>query len=203
MPQTLAAPPELPSDPFRVQWTREDCARFLERGDLKPGRYELIFGDIRHKMGQKRPHSIAIINVLAWCISIFGSDYVQTQATIDVAPEDNPTSEPEPDVFVLNRPNNEFPVAFPNAADLALVVEVSDTTLAFDLSVKARLYARAGIIEYWVLDVVGRGLIVHRHPEDGQYRTILHYAADESVNTIALSNTPVVVSSLLPPFPQS
>lgn len=201
MPQTLDAVTNPVPDPFRVQWTREDCARFLERGDLTPGRYELIQGDIRRKMGQKRPHSIAVMNLLAWCISVFGADFVQTQASINVAPEDNPTSEPEPDVFVLNRPNGDFPIAFPGPSDLLLVAEVSDTTLNFDLSVKAPLYARAEIPEYWVLDVVGRTLIIHRSPANGQYQNVLRYDAEETVATIAKPEEIVVVSALLPPLP--
>jgi Uma2 family endonuclease len=68
---------------------------------------------------------------------------------------------------------------------LHLVVEVADTTLSFDLTTKAALYARAGIVEYWVLDVPGRRLIVHRHPQLGKYTTILIYSEQESVAPLA------------------
>jgi Uma2 family endonuclease len=64
---------------------------------------------------------------------------------------------------------------------LALVVEIADSTLHFDLTVKAGLYARAGIVEYWVLDVTGRRLIVYREPESGAYRRVVAYSESEEV----------------------
>src|ERR1700678_623537 len=92
-------------------------------------------------------------------------DLVQQGAPIDVSPEDNPSNEPEPDIIVLNRDFLNFRSANPSPQDLHLVVEVADTTLNFDLTTKAALYARAGVADYWVLDVNGRRLIVHREPQ--------------------------------------
>jgi Uma2 family endonuclease len=68
---------------------------------------------------------------------------------------------------------------------LHLVVEVADSTLNFDLTTKAALYARAGIAEYWVLDVSGRRLIVHRLPQSGKYTAILVYNEQEEVAPLA------------------
>ena len=61
------------------------------------------------------------------------------------------------------------------------MVEVADTTLKFDLTVKAALYARAGIGEYWVLDLNGRRLIVHREPARGVYLSVVAYSESERV----------------------
>lgn len=95
-----------------------------------------------------------------WCAcrsrTYSGLDCVETGSPIDVAPEDNATSEPEPDIIVLNRHSQEIRNENPSPADLRLVVEVSSSTLGFDLTTKAQLYARAGIQDYWVLDVEGR-----------------------------------------------
>lgn len=201
MPQVLQQPTENTPAPFRISWTREDCERFEGEGLLAPGKYELIEGEIIRKMPQNRPHSAGVSRLFAWCISVFGMDFVQTQAAINVAPEDNPTSFPEPDVFVLKRSIAHFTSAFPEASDVALVAEVSDSTLAFDLSTKAGLYARANIAEYWVLDVVGRALIVHREPREGRYQGVLRYAADETVTALAKPTHKTVVSALLPPLP--
>jgi Putative restriction endonuclease len=104
---------------------------------------------------------------------------VNPKAPIDVAPEDNPTNEPEPDLVVLTKPSREFRDANPTTADLRLVVEISDSTLGFDLTAKAELYARAAIIEYWVVDVAARRLIVHRDPREGLYRSVTLYAEQE------------------------
>jgi Uma2 family endonuclease len=78
-----------------------------------------------------------------------------------------------------------FRSANPGPKDLHLVVEVSDTSLNFDLTTKAVLYARAGIPEYWVLDVSGRRLIVHRHPQSGKYTAVLVYNEQEAVAPLA------------------
>jgi Uma2 family endonuclease len=120
-----------------------------------------------------------------WLQSVFGKRFVNPSAPIDVSPEDNPSNEPEPDLIVLNRDFLSFRSSNPGPQDLHLVVEVADTTLNFDLTVKAALYARAGIAEYWVLDVSGRRLIVHRHPQSGKYTAILVYNEQEEVAPLA------------------
>ena len=103
---------------------------------------------------------------------------------IDVSPEDNPTSEPIPDLVVLKR-SIRGRRTNPRPAELLLVTEVADSSLAFDLNIKAALYARAGIAEYWVLDINGRRLIVHRDPRDGRYQWVTAYAEDEAVSPLA------------------
>ncbi len=129
---------------------------------------ELIEGELISKMGKKRPHANAIAVVHAWLLRVFGENFVNQEAPIDVAPEDNPTNEPEPDLIVLSKPSREFKDN-PQPSDLRLVVEISDSTLGFDLTTKAGLYARARIVEYWVVDIPGRRVIVHRDPQEGQY----------------------------------
>jgi len=148
---------------------------------------ELVEGElIDKKMGKNRPHVITLVAVQAWLMRVFGAEYVNPEASIDVAPEDNPTNEPEPDLIVLTRPMTEFPVAKPKPPDLRLVIEISDSTLGFDLKTKADLYARAGIVEYWVFDIPQRRLIVHREPQNGLYRSITAYNQHESVAPLAM-----------------
>jgi Uma2 family endonuclease len=202
MPQVSEQPREKFPTPFPIVWTRTDCAEFIEQGRLTPGDYELIEGVIIRKMGQKRPHIASVTRLFAWCVSVFGTAFVQSQAPIDVAPLDNPTNAPEPDVTVMNRADSQFITDDPGPADLVLVGEVSDATLAFDLTTKAGLYARAGIVEYWVVDVNGRAVIIHREPnvEAGRYQNVVRYAADESIATLARPSVAVAVSDLLPPL---
>ena len=77
-----------------------------------------------------------------------------------------------------------------------LVAEVSGAMLGFDRTARARLYARAGIAEYWVLDLSGRRLIVHREPAADGYRTITAYGEDERVATLAAPMRDVRVAEL-------
>jgi len=136
--------------------------------------------------------------LFAWLIQVFGGRFVNSEAPIDVAPEDNPTNEPQPDLIVLSPDYSAFRSAIPQPQDLRLVVELADTTLAFDLTVKAALYARAGIVEYWVLDVQGRRLVVHRDPQAGQYRSIVAYGEQESVAPLSAPDASFRVGDVFP-----
>lgn len=172
-------------DPPRKRWSRAECDTLEASGLWDQQRLELVQGELISKLGKKRPHVNALIAVQAWLVRTFGEQFVNPEAPIDVAPEDNPTSEPEPDLVVLSKPSRKFRDANPRPDDLQLVVEISDSTLGFDLTTKAELYARAGIVEYWVFDVPARRLIVHRDPLEGLYRSVTVYGADETVTPLA------------------
>jgi hypothetical protein len=140
---------------------------------------ELVVGELIDKMGKKRPHVNTLILVADWLTKVFGQQFVNRESPIDVAPEDNPASEPEPDVILLQRPTLEYRKSNPRPSDLRLVVEISDTTLGFDLTRKANLYARAKIVEYWVFDLAEKQLIVHRDPRGGNFQSIMAYGEQE------------------------
>lgn len=187
MPSALIEVPveHVPTGPLRKRWTRPECARLEAAGLLDEQHLELVEGELIDKMGKNRPHAIALAEMHAWLLRVFGERFVHQEAPIDVSPEDNPTNEPEPDLIVLNRQYTNFRSVNPGPQDVLLVVEVSDTRLNFDLTIKAALYARAGIADYWVLDVNGRRLIVHRQPQSGKYTSILIYNEHETVAPLA------------------
>ena len=185
--------------PFRIRWTRVDCERFEEDGLLTPGKYELIEGDILRTMGQNRSHINTVMIVIRWLFGVFGDAFVQGPGPIDVSPEDNPTSEPEPDVTVLTRPLTEFTNVNPRPEEILLLVEISDATRYFDRGTKAGLYARAKIAEYWSLDLVARVLYVHREPREGKYQSVTPYQETGSIAPLAAPQEVLPVSALLPP----
>jgi len=176
--------PVVSADPPRKRWTRAECATLEASGVLDQERLELVEGELISKMGKKRPHVDSFTLLQEWLVQVFGFRSVNVEAPIDVAPEDNPTNEPEPDLIVLPRDRSHFR-SNPRAQDLRLVVEIADSSLHFDLKVKAALYARAGISEYWVLDVNGRRLVVHRDPRSGMYADVTVYSEHESVSPLA------------------
>jgi Uma2 family endonuclease len=133
-----------------------------------------------------------------WLGGVFGARLVIPESPIDVSPEDNPTNEPEPDQIVLKRDFSHFTDENPRPVDLQLVVEVADSTLGFDLKTKAGLYARAGIVEYWVLDVAGRRMIVHRDPQDGRYVSVAAYGSEESVAPLAAPGSSLRIGDAFP-----
>jgi Uma2 family endonuclease len=186
------------TDPPRKRWNRAECSTLEASGLWDQQRLELIDGELISKMGKNRPHVNTLTLLQGWLVSVFGLQHVNPEAPIDVAPEDNRTNEPEPDLIVLARPLREFQSGNPQPADLRLVVEISDSTLRFDLTVKAGLYARASIFEYWVVDVAARRIIVHRDPRDGAYRSIEAYNDQEAVRPLASPSDAFPVSSAFP-----
>jgi len=186
-----------PRVPLRKRWTKSECAVLEASGLLNVEHLELVEGELISKMGKNRPHVLALALLVAWVEDTFGRRFVHQEAPIDVAPEDNPTNEPEPDIIVLKRDRTDFRSANPGPEDLWLVVEVADTTLAFDLTTKARLYARAGIVEYWVLDVTGRRLIVHRDPVSGRYASVTAYSETETAVPLAAPQAELRVAGVL------
>jgi Uma2 family endonuclease len=190
MPTAVTEAPyrPVPIDPLRKHWTRSECEALETTGLLDHERLELVDGELINKMGKNRPHVNVLVFVQAWLVRAFGWEFINPETPVDVAPEDNPTNEPQPDIIVLKRPSREFKKANPQPADLHLVVEVSDTSLGFDLTKKAALYARAGIIEYWAIDVAACRLVVHREPIGGRYASVAVYGEQETVAPLAAPN---------------
>jgi Uma2 family endonuclease len=160
----------------------------------------LVEGELIDKIGKTRPEVDAASLLTGWLIQIFGPRRWNYAAPIDVAPEDNPRNQPEPDLIVLTREysKSRYLTTTPQPQDLELVIEIADTSLTFDLTVKAALYARAGIAEYWVLDVPGRRLIVHRNPRDGQYGSVTAYNEQEGVAPLAAPDSIFQVQDVFP-----
>lgn len=193
---TLPEPP-VPLSPPRKRWTRTECAQLASAG-VNTEKLELIEGDLIVKMPKNRPHVNGVVYLMFWLMDTFGRERVNQEAPIDVAPEDNPINEPEPDLIVLKRESRTFRSGPPQPADLELVVEISDTSLDFDLNVKARLYSRAGIADYWALDVNARRLIVHRDPTPAGYRSVVAYGESEKVSPLAAPDHELLVSAIFP-----
>jgi Uma2 family endonuclease len=184
--------------PNRIRWTRRQCEAIRD-ADVLTGRYELIDGEIVSKVGQSPPHRIGVVLVREWLSRVFGGLHVQVQATIDVAAADPDHNEPEPDAAVTAQPATAYVQQHPGPEDLLLIVEVADSSLTYDRGLKALLYARAGIGEYWVVDLVGRALYVHRGPGVDGYLEITWYASDERVAPLVRPGASTLVADLLPP----
>src|SRR5438552_1259641 len=95
--ETRSLPP--PAEPPRKRWTRQECVALETSGIWAQQHLELIEGELINKMGKKRPHTNVMVVLHAWLMRVFGAQFVNPAAPIDVAPEDNPTNEPEPDLI--------------------------------------------------------------------------------------------------------
>jgi Uma2 family endonuclease len=189
--------PPVPQFPPRKRWTREECETFEQAGLWAGQHFELIEGELINKTGKHLPHTLALKRVVEILRQVFGWDAVLQETSIDVAREDHSTSEPEPDAIVLKRSPAEIRGVEPEASDVALAVEIADTTLNFDRTTKAALYARAMIAEYWVLDLKGRRLIVHGNPSGGVYKSVVAYSEQERFTPLGAPGRELAVADLL------
>jgi Uma2 family endonuclease len=200
MPTSVTEVPyrPVPIDSRRKKWTREECAVIEASGAWDQQNLELVEGELISTMGKNRPHTNVLILVQGWLVEVFGLQYVNPETPIDVSPEDNPTSEPQPDLIVLSRPSRDIRAGNPQPAELRLVVEISDSSLGFDLTVKADLYARAGIADYWVVDVAAEKFVVHRNPANGKYQSVTVYSKHESVSPLAAPKSAFRIADAFP-----
>lgn len=129
-------------------------------------RLELIEGEIIVMAPMNDPHAACLIKLTkAFAVQI--DDDVAVSVQIPVRLSRN--SEPEPDLVIF-RPSPDRPLGAPRPEEILLLVEVSDTTLAYDRGIKLRLYAMAGIPETWLWDLKRRQVLRFREPEGEHYR---------------------------------
>lgn len=124
---------------------------------------ELLEGCLVFKMPKNPAHRVATTLIRQALEKVVPTGwYVESQEPITL--ED---SEPEPDVVILKGEPRDYQERHPGPDEVALVVEVSDTTLARDQGIKKQLYARAGILVYWIVNLVDRQVEVFRNPSKG------------------------------------
>ena len=147
--------------PTRYRFTVKEYHRMGEAGILpEDTRIELIAGDIvvREPIGSYHAGTVNRLNRL-WTSNLGERAVVQVQNPVELTEED---SEVQPDVTLL-RPRADFYTrGHPTPADVLLLIEVADSSLARDRRVKMPLYARAGIREAWLVDLIGDRGEVHR-----------------------------------------
>ena len=195
---SLAEAPVGPDGFIRKKWTVRECRVMTETGLLTPGKFELIEGEVISKMGQGRLHIAVVTRIIAVLTAIFGSESVQNQAQIGIGELDE-NNDPEPDVAVLRGTVMDYLDREPHPADeVLLVVEASNSSLTGDTTTKARIYAKYGIQEYWVVSIVQRELIVFRQPGANGYAETRVFSESESVAPIAMQEAVVAVVDLLP-----
>jgi Uma2 family endonuclease len=150
--------------PFPIaRFSVEQYHRMIQSGALgEDDRVELIDGWVVKQMAKGPEHAYAT----GQCQELLQRSlpegwHVRNQEPITLA-----DSEPEPDLSVVRGARGKYLAQHPGPGDIALVVEVSDSTLVTDRG-KARIYARAGIREYWIVNLVARSLEIHSEPQPG------------------------------------
>jgi len=163
-------------------------------------RVELVDGEILALTPQGSAHATSVSLVHEALRAAFGhDDYVRVQLPLALGSD----CEPEPDVAVVTGSVRDYRDAHPQAA--LLVVEVADTTLAYDRGIKGSLYARAGVPEYWLVNLTESVVEVHREPIAASearfgwhYRAAGRFGHGDSMTPLSRPQARIAVADLLP-----
>ena len=174
----------------------EEYLRMDEGGVFSPeARLELIEGEIIEMAPIGGPHLARVNKLTRLFIERLGDRaIVSVQNAVVIADR----SVPQLDLAILAPREDEYASSLPTSSDVLLVVEVSDTTLHYDLRTKVPLYARCGIREAWVVDVNEHVIHVFRDPGPTGYASSLVAGPGERVACVALPEATVEVAELFP-----
>ncbi len=176
------------------RWSRSEYDQMIAAGIFHPeARLELIDGEIFHMTPQGSLHATAIRLVEEALRSVFSATF-DVRVQMPLALDDN--SEPEPDIAVVPGRPRDYRNTHPTSA--VMVVEISDTTLAFDREQKLKLYARNELQEYWILNIINQQLEVYREPSDGGYQNQLTLVTGDGVSPLAKPKCSIRIADLLP-----
>jgi Uma2 family endonuclease len=178
------------------RFTVDEYYRMAEAGILGPGeRVELIEGEIIQVAAIGSRHAGCVKRLIRLLVRGVG-DRGLVQAQDPVRLDD--VSEPEPDIALLRPRADDYTSAHPGPEDVLLIIEVADTTTAFDREVKGPLYAAAGIREYWLVDLDADRVEVFRDPRGRTYRHVTSHGRGDVLRPAELPELEVPLQRILP-----
>ena len=150
-----------------VKWSIDDYHLMIKSGILNNRSVELLEGEIIEVSPESPLHRFTNDSI---------AEYLRKQLqgnakVFEAHPITLDNSEPEPDISIVRLPNTNYLYRHPYPEDIYWLIEVSSTTLQDDLNLKKKIYAKAGINEYWVVDLKNTKLIVFREPSGDDYKT--------------------------------
>ena len=176
----------------RRLFTVEEYHRMAEAGILgEDERVELIEGEIVQMAPIGPRHVGCVINATRLFITRLGDRAVVSPQNPVVIP---PRSEPQPDLLLLRPRAVSYSRELPTSRDVLLAVEVADTTVRFDRLVKARLYARAGIAEFWLCLAMDGAVEVYRGPGADGYAGVTLHGRGQIVSPLAFPDVSFAVT---------
>ena len=178
----------------RRRFTVDEYYRMAEAGILcEDDRVELIEGEIVEVAPIGSRH--------AACVDSLNQAFSERVGERAIVRVQNPVrlsirTEPEPDI-VLARPRpDRYRQAHPGPADVLLLIEVADTSLAYDRRVKIPMYARAGIVEVWLVDLKGQVVLRYADPHEGAYRLTERVGRGQRLTALNLPGLEIAVDDL-------
>jgi Uma2 family endonuclease len=188
-----------PSPSLLRLWTVDEYYQMAKIGILQPDeKVELIAGQIiRNMTPQGSFHAAAITRTNR----LFNQPtqprfLVRSQLPIQL---DN-RSEPEPDIALVKSDRLDYDDRHPKAEEVYLIIEIADSTLKTDLTLKNKVYAEANIADYWVLDLTKRQLYVYRQPTEEGYQKEQIVSEQDNISPLAFPNLQLKVGEMLRPL---
>jgi len=179
----------------RRHFSVSEYDRMAETGILsEDDRVELIEGEIIETSPIGSRHAACVRRLDALFNERLGGA-AQVSAQNPVLLDDY--SQPEPDVALLKPRSDFYSKEHPAARDVLLIVEVADTSVEYDRQVKAPLYARAGVVEMWLVNLHADVLEVYTRPENGTYRDRKEFARGDSISLTGIPGLTVGVEEIL------
>ncbi|MCG8450526.1 MAG: Uma2 family endonuclease [Pirellulales bacterium] len=175
-----------------------DYNRMIAAGVFEPReehQVELIRGELHEMNPINPPHSEVVNLLMYWSIDHCPRDQVRVRSQ-DSLGLPALESVPQPDVFWVKA--RDYSRERPTNEDVFLVIEVAESSLAYDRGEKAQLYAKAGIQDYWVINVNDRVVEVFRDPAGGHYRQLQTFKVGDTVSPLAFPDLQLAVADLWP-----
>ncbi len=178
----------------RRAFSTADYHRMAEAGILgEDDRVELIDGEVRLMSPIGTTHA-AIVN--RYAVLLFAQVGKTAIVSVQNPIQLSATSEPQPDLALLRYRDDFYAKAAPTPADVLLLIEVSDTTLAYDRQEKLPRYALAGVPEVWITNVDGQAVERYSDPQGNQYATKQTFKRGQSIGVLALPQIMVAVDNI-------
>jgi Uma2 family endonuclease len=180
--------------PFR--FSGEEYSRLGELGVLcGEDRVELIDGEVIAMNPEGSRHFACVARLIRFLTPRVGEALLTAKGSLSLPDQ----TWPMPDVMVLRPSEHDYESGNPTREDALVVIEVSDTTLAFDRNVKSVRYAEGSIPEYWMVDLTRDKIVIHQQPAAGAYRNVRMYGRGERWTSSVLGGLSVPVDVILKP----
>ncbi|MDX2231036.1 MAG: Uma2 family endonuclease [Leptolyngbyaceae cyanobacterium bins.349] len=176
-----------------AKWTLDEYHRMIEAGILSDRRVELLKGEIVEMPSEGMPHAYFSTNAGEYLIRLLGDRAKVRQGKPITLPND---SEPEPDIAIVQPLGREYLSHHPYPENVFWLMEYSDASLTKDLETKSAIYAEVGILEYWVVNLKRRQLVIFRDPQDGEYGTKLTQTAGV-IHPVAFPDVAIAIGQII------
>ncbi len=174
------------------KWSIEEWHELVDFGLLEGKPVEFLEGEIVEVSPEGIEHSYTNRSIVKYLRQLLA----QKAEIIQAQPITLDNSEPEPDVTVAKLPETRYLNHHPYPQDIYWLIEVSNRTLNKDLNQKIITYARNGIPEYWVIDLVNKKLIIHTQVQNNGYAQITEYTTG-TVSSLAFPDIAIALNELL------